>query len=740
MNNISRVNLDCIFISPPGGGNTNDYFFYNIGSAFLISFLRLHGYKAEQFISSSPINLDSCVRQVLMLNPKIVGFTTFNTNFLTSVLIAEKIIKISPGTIIIFGGPTATNYSEFILERYPFIDACFRNEGEETFLQFISQLSENGFDFAKIDRGKIKGISYRVDSEVYMSPDSNILAENSVFADYLDKYPSPYLNNVIPGPDAFNTGILTARGCNQNCIYCNCAVMSKRRITTHSVDRVINELDYLSRYSQGKQVLNIYDDAFSLIPKRAKRICSAIIENKIRIPLSCITRCDYVDEELLDLMREAGFITVAFSLESANPKTLRIIGKVHKAEDNPSDTLERETLFIEKLSEMSAYAKKTGIKNVFSSIMTGLPNETLSEANKTIETIDNCTDIDSCAQNLFTIYKGTPLYDTYQKYGYKLDFVDDNPIFSKTIYPDDVIYKMKVSSKSQSHESHKSFHNRTMRILSLAHEKNNSEGWFNNIVIFSDITKVDLVDWLKSVLALNGNIIQIYSDFTALEENSGNNYEIYIKNCSPSLNIRNYYLERSRDLLRICYHSPLIRSDNERIAMTICDFDYFDRNMDNPQVNFLKVICKESGPDDANSAYTYFNKIQRKDSLFNYLINKKPFPYFSNLCKWTKVLSNCRERNTLFVNDRHDVRLCWYGQNIGRVGQSYDSIIERFEAYQDMISEQRKCAVCNARDRCIKCVNPFPLTDEDYCNKQKNNDISKVAELFMSIDVFKQYI
>jgi len=740
MSKISGEYLDCVFVFPPGGGITGNYFSFSIGSAYIISLLRQKGYKAEQFISSDYINLENCVRQLLILNPKIVGFTTFNTNFLTSVIIAEKIKSISPGIIIIFGGPTATNYSEFILERYPFIDACFRNEGEETFLQFISQLSEKGFDFYKIDHGKIKGISYIIDGEIYTNPDSNILAENSMFQDYLDKYPSPYLNNVIPGSDAFKTGLLTARGCNQHCIYCNCAVMSKRRITTHSVERVISELDFLSEYSSGNLELNLFDDAFSLIPKRAKRICRAIIENKIKIPLSCMTRCDCVDEELLDLMKEAGFVTVGFSLESANPGTLRILGKVHKAEDNPSDALEKETLFIEKLSEMAAYAKKIGIKNVFSSIMSGLPFETLDEANKTTETIDKCTDIDFYTHNLFTIYKGTPLYDTYQKYGYKISNIDNNPIFGATLYPDDVIYKVKVSSKSQFHETQKSLNKSTLKILSLAHEKKKNTRWFNNIVIFSDNANADLVNWLKLVLSLNGTIIQIYSSKSALFNNSDKDYETYIRHCTPSLDIRNYYFERDKDLLLICHHSPLIRSEDERIVMKICDFDYVKTNFNNPEVTFNKVLCKESGTDDANSAYTYFNGIQQEDNLFDYLINKKPFPYFANICKWTKVLSNCREKNTLFVNDRHDVRLCWYGQNIGRVGQSYDSIIESFEYHQRLMSEQRKCDICNARDRCTKCISPFPLSDEDYCFKQKNNDITKVAELFMSVDVFKQFI
>ncbi|MBD3317946.1 MAG: hypothetical protein GF344_19350 [Chitinivibrionales bacterium] len=44
---------------------------------------------------------------------------------------------------------------------------------------------------------------------------------------------------------------------------------------------------------------------------------------------SCITRADKVDEELLDLMKAAGFVAIAFGLESAVASVLRNIGKVN---------------------------------------------------------------------------------------------------------------------------------------------------------------------------------------------------------------------------------------------------------------------------------------------------------------------------------------------------------------------------------------------------------------------------
>jgi anaerobic magnesium-protoporphyrin IX monomethyl ester cyclase len=741
MRKISRNRVDCLFIFSPDGENANNYFFYHTGSAYIISFLRLHGYASEQFIYNDFINLETCVKKILRFNAKVIGLTVFNTNFITSILIAEQLKKISPETIIALGGPTATTYAEFILGKYPFIDVCFRNESEEIFLQFLNQLSYNHFDFRRSDFGQIMGISYRYEDKICKNPESNILVKNSKIKDYLDKYPSPYLSGVVPGPAAFNVGLLTARGCNQNCVYCNCAVLSRRRFFTHSVDRVISEIDFISRYSDSNQTLNFFDDAFSLIPQRAKRICKAIIENKIKISLSCMTRCDCIDEELLDLMKEAGFVSLGISLESANPKTLRIIGKVHKAEDNPSDELEKEVLFIEKLGVVSAYAKKIGIKNVFSSIMSGLPCETIEEANRTIETIDKYVDIDTYSHNFLNIYQGTPLFSTYPKYGYKVEFINDNPIFSRTIYPNEIAKKVNVSSKSHIHRTEKINRNKTLKILSLVPEKNSADGWFNNIILLSDTFDRHFVNWLKKIFAINGTIIQIYSNKDALLNYSENNYDQFIRYSTPSLNILNYYIERNDNLLLLnSYSSSILNIENKEGSISICDFNFVRKNLKNPEIDFLKILCKESDIDDAISAHDYFSMAKKKKNLFSYLINKRAFPYFANLCKWTKDFSNCQKRNTLIINDKSEIKLCWYGRKIGEVGQSFTELLKNFELYQNKISNQRKCSRCIAKDYCNKCINPFPVSDEEYCIRQNMNDITEVSELFISFDVFKQYM
>lgn len=731
--------VDCIFLFSPGSESEGSCFTYHLGSAYILSYLKSKHFNALQFVNRDPVSLNGCVKKILDYNPRIAGFTVYNSNFNISALIASQIKKNSAKTIIVFGGPCPSVHYDFIMSRYHFVDACFINESEETFLQFISQLSENNFKYSRTDFTGINGISYRFADRVFCNPENRILRVNSGTRDYLDKYPSPYLGSVIPATEGHSTGILTARGCNQNCVYCNCAILSNRRFTTHSIDRVIEELKFISKTKQGNHILTLQDDAFTLIPQRARKICAAIIENKIKVRLGCITRCDRIDESLLDLMKEAGFVSIAFSLESANPETLRRIGKVNVAEDIPTHSLDKEIKFIESMERVTAYAKKIGIENINASIMTGLPGETISEAKRTIEAIDRNKNIDYYAHNFLTLFKGTPLFSNYRRYGYKIRNLNHNPIFPKVTYPCDVIREVPVSTKSNLHSLKELNDKSTLNTLSLSYKQNKAEAYVSNIILQSDYVEGKFVNWLKEILTINGKVIQIYSDPESMMSLVDMNYEVLIKYLSPSLKILNYCYEKTYDGLFLTSSTSIIlKTDKPGDKIRICDFDYVKSNLTTPSMNFTKTLCKEEDKRDSVSAYSYLRTISKSKDPFSYLVNQSALPYFANICKWTKELSNCTLRNTLIVNNKSEVRLCWGGTVIGKVGQSYDVLKDNFNSEQDEIMSRRQCSICIVKSSCIKCPSPSPLSEKDYCKNRKSGDVSVAAELIIGLDPIKQ--
>jgi anaerobic magnesium-protoporphyrin IX monomethyl ester cyclase len=235
-----------VFVYPPANPSPDHHmrthFRMCLGGAYIMAYLVQKGIAARFFLTGKPVNVKQCAAEITALKPRIVGFTVDNSNYLLCQIIAGAIKEMIPGTIIIFGGLLPGLHAELILRKNRIVDICARNESEETCFELLCQLDDSGFDLKKAALDKIKGITYRQAGEIVINTDRNVFLANAGVAGFLDKYPSPYLSGIT---GFHNMGIITARGCNQNCIFCACATMSRRIIVTHSIHRVIEELEYL---------------------------------------------------------------------------------------------------------------------------------------------------------------------------------------------------------------------------------------------------------------------------------------------------------------------------------------------------------------------------------------------------------------------------------------------------------------------------------------------------------------
>ena len=199
-------------VFPSGGDVYNTSFNHHLGAAYIIGYARKQGFIAEQLISNELYNVEECVKAIISYNPKIVGSTVYESNYMQSVLISKILKKNNPSTIIIFGGPTPTVHSENILKDIGSIDLCVRQDGEETVLQLLLALYAVEFQLNRVPLNEIKGITFRDENWVISTLDHNILYSNRMVSNYIDKYPSPYLSNIIPGA-LFLPGIPLTRLC-----------------------------------------------------------------------------------------------------------------------------------------------------------------------------------------------------------------------------------------------------------------------------------------------------------------------------------------------------------------------------------------------------------------------------------------------------------------------------------------------------------------------------------------------
>lgn len=726
-------------IFPSGGDLHLSKFTYQLGAAYIIGFLTKFGYGAKQFITRESFNVRECVRKISGYKPKIVGFTVYEKNFMQCALISNGLKSFNSDIITIFGGPTPTVQSQAILESVTSVDICVRNEGEETMLKLLSILSANNYNLKTADLNKINGITFRQGDKIKINADSNILLSNRSIKNYIDKYPSPYISEIIPLSKASPVGVITSRGCNQNCVYCNCTIMSKRNIFPHSIERVIDELAFIGEYKEFKGPVPINDDAFTIIPTRAAQICEQIIENNIKVPLSCITRCDTITEDLLNLMREAGIISVGFSLESAVPRVLRTIGKVSPPESMNLDNFEKEIEFIEKLKSMTSYAKKIGMHPVFVSIMVGLPGETIQDAQKTIELVKQLN-IDFYSHNHFHIYKGTPIYQNHKKYGYKLtSLCKKNNIMLNNSYPFNV-FKIRLAPQSATEMNRDRLDYNTLKILSFNPEREVLEPFFKNIIINTDVIKLSLVKWIQENLAINGTIIQIYSNKENYIKLDKKNESTLFSELMPTLYYEPYYWHKSDKIIILksgkSYNfgealGLLIKFKSTNIAMR--QYDEGHNTMEN-------VVCVDQTEIDIITIQDLLLKISKDKNGVRYLLDNKPLPRFQKLCRWTHNQANCQLLETAIIANDDSIRICWHSKPIGKVGISFSNLKSNIDYLQKQEIKRRNCNRCSEKETCMKCIFPYPLSSKEYCKYKKVNNTIESARIINSFNTMKDLL
>jgi radical SAM superfamily enzyme YgiQ (UPF0313 family) len=736
------MNADMIFVFPPAvelsDVEISEHFNICLGTAYIIAYLVEKGFSAGAYLTGEPVNVRKCAAQILAMKPRIVGFTVYEKNYCFCQLIARALKEANPNIIIVFGGPTPTVQAGSILEDSSFVDICVRNEGEETCLELMTILVDAGFDWKKtLPRlEKVRGITYRADGSFIETPGRNFLSENIHIPDCLDKYPSPYLSGVLRscGP-----GMLTARGCNQHCVYCNCAVMSGRTVATHSVDRVIQELDYVSKklFDPAKEdSFVIYDDAFTLLPGRALEICKKIIENKIKLPMISITRCDKVSEELLDAMKEAGFVSIGFSLESAVPRVLRQIGKMRPANTQLDPTFEKEKKFIQQFKKYTAYTKKIGVECVFASMITGLPTETLEEGQQTTDLIRSLGEnIDYYAHNFLRVYAGTPIFDNYDKFGLKLRW-HDNRIHIKTIHPYDVS-KIRLAPRSNLELDGIHQDKINMKTLALVPSKKAGDDYFNKVILWADAITEKFVAWLRECLAINGNLIQVYTGVETARQRHDDDVHALTKYISPTSCHMSYYQTRGKDgtiTLRALRMSDFGDSCGKTIALVNTGTAF---SPGGEGINPMQTLCIEREEEDALCLHRLLLEVSHKGD-----VRKKPdsmpvYPYFCGLCRWEKGHANCNALDTIIVEFDGTVKTCMNGAPIGTVGTPFPALVENLENIRRGVEQKRGCQDCEKQEECPKCVFPQPLTDSQYCELKREPGVGEAARRVRDFDFLK---
>jgi len=185
------------------------------------------------------------------------------------------------------------------------------------------------------------------------------------------------------------------RGCPYNCAFCH-KIWPKKH-TYRSAENLFAEVQFY--YRQGVRKFSFVDDIFNLNAQNSGKFFQLVIKNGMNKDIQIFfpngLRGDILTKEYIDLMVEAGTVSVGYALETASPRLQKMI---------------RKNLDLEKLRSNFEYISKK-YPHIFLEIFTmiGFPTETEEEAMMTFDFIKSIHWVDFPYVFILKIYPNTDM-------------------------------------------------------------------------------------------------------------------------------------------------------------------------------------------------------------------------------------------------------------------------------------------------------------------------------------------
>ena len=324
--------------------------------------------------------------------PDVVGVSCWSINYREVVELANNLKAENQDVITICGGCHATAYPESLLNND--FDFVFRGEAELSFPFFLEEVQKE-----KPDWSRVKGLSYLQEGQLVDNPvDKPQELDVIKTPNYDDVNLETYFKKGyrLDSGNLRHAPIWTTRGCPYTCEFCSTYLLNGYSIRKHSMDYVIDWVKHLY-YDKNIRQVNIIDDNFTFHIEYAKEFCNRIIELNLK-GLTLFTpneiRVQKTDEELLRLMKKAGWNSVSIAPESGSFRVLKLMSKGL----NP-DMIPQKVELI----------KKVGLK-VQGTFIIGYPGETKEDLDMTIKFIRKCK-FNFFFLNTFQPLPATKIYD-----------------------------------------------------------------------------------------------------------------------------------------------------------------------------------------------------------------------------------------------------------------------------------------------------------------------------------------
>ena len=357
---------------------------------------------------------EEVAEKIIQSDANWIGYTSYTANITAIDIISRKVKSRKPAIKQIIGGVHAT-LDHNVLDKLPSIDFSIQREGEQAMLELVEGKSPKD----------IVGVVSREGMGLCNNGDAAVLP--------IDELPFPERDKFYGLNDEEKhmvdvSYICSIRGCPYRCNYCASPFHWKRDKTQYrSPESVIKEMkllkeNYWSRYKEydysasaniGKKsslkivdntIVYFVDDVFTIKRPRVKQILRMMIDQNLGMNWKCEARTDHLDEEICELMAQAGCVRVKLGFESGSDKVLKDIQKDETKED----------------MRIGAKMLKDAGVPFTAYFMAGFPTETDDDLKETIKFAQEI-DADYYSLSVLAPYYGTKMYYDLIEKGVALD-------------------------------------------------------------------------------------------------------------------------------------------------------------------------------------------------------------------------------------------------------------------------------------------------------------------------------
>ncbi len=234
--------------------------------------------------------------------------------YITSIYRAQQVARVfrGRGVAVVAGGAGATSSPELY---EPEFDALVLGECERAWPEFLEAFATGDWRRTFRDPETV---------DMHLSPAPHWRSLSDVLAD-----------SYMVG------GVQTTRGCPFVCEFCNVWKVFGRKMRTKPVTQVIDEITALHRH--GVRVISFCEDNFYGARKYSKEVLAALIELNARLdePLRYYAEISINiarDDEVLELLAQAGFAGLFIGVESPNRASLEESAKVQNLKGDLVET------------------------------------------------------------------------------------------------------------------------------------------------------------------------------------------------------------------------------------------------------------------------------------------------------------------------------------------------------------------------------------------------------------------